>query len=330
MEKAFNLMEQAIVLLKQSLDTSFLDAYIENGENIIDNYQVRVLDGEPNEETVKQLEVVYQQLKQLDLDSEEIRRLTQLILLKGNREEALQANHQLTPDSIGFLFVYIIEQLYGKKEPLRILDIASGMGNLLLTLVLNLRKAKYEVQGYGVDIDDTLLSVSATNNEWTESNIELFHQDGLQELLLDPVDVAISDLPVGYYPNDEKAKNFDSAAEDTHSYAHHLLMEQAMNYVKPGGYGLFLIPSNIFETEQGGYFKNWLQKNVFLQGIIQLPDELFQSEHSRKSILLVQNIGNKSSQAKEVLVVKLASLKDTEKITQFFQQFETWKSSNLK
>lgn len=330
LEKAFDLMEQAIALLKQSLDTSFLDAYIENGENIIDNYQVRVLDGEPNDETASKLERIYQQLKKLDLASEEIRHLTQLILLKGNREESLQANHQLTPDSIGFLFVYIIEQLSGKKEPLRILDIASGMGNLLLTLVLNLRIAGYEVQGYGVDIDDTLLSVSAINNEWTESNIELFHQDGLQELLLDPVDVAISDLPIGYYPNDEKAKSFDSAVEETHSYAHHLLMEQAMNYVKPGGYGLFLVPSNIFETEQASYFKNWLQKNVHLQGIIQLPDDLFKSEQSRKSILFVQKTGDDSSQVKEVLVVKLASLKDTAKITQFFQQFETWKSSNLK
>ncbi|MDK7978677.1 class I SAM-dependent methyltransferase, partial [Enterococcus faecalis] len=46
-EEAFEPMEQAIQLLQQSLDTSFLDAYIENGENILDDFQVRVLDGVP-------------------------------------------------------------------------------------------------------------------------------------------------------------------------------------------------------------------------------------------------------------------------------------------
>jgi site-specific DNA-methyltransferase (adenine-specific) len=328
-EKAFDLMEQAIQLLKGSLDTSFLDAYIENGENILDSYQVRILDGVPDEQTVQQLEALYQQLQAIELTPEEIRRLSQLILLKGSKTEVLQANHQLTPDSIGFLFVYLIEQLFNSKQELKILDIASGMGNLLLTVLLNLNLADYQAQGIGVDIDDTLLAVSATNNEWTNAAIQLFHQDGLQDLLIEPVDIAISDLPIGYYPNDEKAQGFDSATETGHSYAHHLLMEQAMKFVKPDGYGLFLVPSNILETEQSEFFKNWLQKNVYLQGMIQLPDELFKSEQSRKSILFVQNKGEASTQA-EVLVAKLGSLKDPAKITQFFQQFEAWKSSNLK
>lgn len=226
-------MEQAIQLLQQSLDTSFLDAYIENGENILDDFQVRVLDGVPNPETVKQLETLYHTIKKIDLAPEDVRRLSQLLLLKGTRKEQLQANHQLTPDGIGFLFVYLVEQLTNKSEPLKILDPASGMGNLLLTVLLNLETAGYKVSGYGVDIDETLLAVSSVNNAWSQANIQLFHQDGLQDLLLDPVDLALSDLPIGYYPNDERAKGFAAAAEEGHSYAHHLLMEQAMKYVKP-------------------------------------------------------------------------------------------------
>lgn len=329
-EKAFGLMEQSIGLLKKSLDTSFFDAYIENGENISDGYQVRVLDQVPDQQTVHQLEILYQELKRLDLSPEEIRRLSQLLLLKGSKNEALQANHQLTPDSIGFLFVFLIEQLYATSQKLTVLDIASGMGNLLLTVVQNTQLAGYDVQGVGVDIDDTLLAISATNNEWTQAPIRLFHQDGLQDLLVDPVDAAVSDLPIGFYPKDEKAQSFDSAATAGHSYAHHLLMEQAMKVVKPEGYGLFLVPADLLETDQSVFFKKWVQNKVYLQGLIQLPDELFTSTHSRKSILLLQNHGEKSEQAKEVLVAKLGSLKDSAKLTQFFQQFEAWKSSNLK
>ncbi len=122
------------------------------------------------------------------------------------------------------------------------------MGNLLLTVLLNLETAGYKVSGYGVDIDETLLAVSSVNNAWSQANIQLFHQDGLQDLLLDPVDLALSDLPIGYYPNDERAKV--AAAAEEGIVVHHLLMEQAMKYVKPAGFGLFLIPTNILETEQ--------------------------------------------------------------------------------
>lgn len=89
-----------------------------------------------------------------------------------------------------------------------------------------------------VDIDDTLLAVAASTSDLTQANVQYFHQDGLQELLIDPVDFAISDLPIGYYPNDEKQRVLTST-EEGHSYAHHLLLEQSMKYVKPDGFGLF-------------------------------------------------------------------------------------------
>jgi site-specific DNA-methyltransferase (adenine-specific) len=178
--------------------------------------------------------------------------LTQLVLLKGSKTESLQPNHQLTPDSIGFLFVFLIEQLTLKKEqPLDILDIAVGMGNLLLTTVINLQAANYTVKGIGVDNDETLLAIAASDSLLMDEEIQLFHQDSLQDLLVDPVDYVIGDLPVGYYPNDQQAEKFATHSEKEHSYAHHLLMEQGMKYVKPDGFGLFLVPSNFLETEQG-------------------------------------------------------------------------------
>jgi len=209
------------------------------------------------------------------------------------------------------------------------LDIAAGMGNLLLTVLLNLSSAGYQAEGMGVDIDDTLLAVAASTSDLTQANVQYFHQDGLQELLIDPVDVAISDLPIGYYPNDQKAKEFLTSTTQGHSYAHHLLLEQAMKYVKPDGFGLFLMPSNFLETEQSEEVKRWFKEEGYLQGMIQLPDELFRNKQSQKSILILQKKGTKAKQAQEVLLVKLDSLKKPEKVTEFFKEFETWKSSSL-
>lgn len=329
-ETAFSLMEEAIIALQRSLGTSFFDAYIENTENLVDNAKVRVLDQQPDEATVKKVEALYQKLLDLKLEKEDWRKLTQLILLKGSKTESIQPNHQLTPDSIGFLFVFLIEQLTLKKEqPLEILDITVGMGNLLLTTLINLQAANYSVKGVGVDNDETLLAVTAANSILVDEDIKLFHQDSLQDLLVDPADYVIGDLPVGYYPNDQQAKKFATHSEKEHSYAHHLLMEQAMNYVKPDGFGIFLVPSNFLETEQGPLLQKWLKDEVFLQGIIQLPNDLFMSEHSRKSIILLQKKSEMTEQAEKVLLVHLPSLKDPNQVTEFFKKFEDWKSSNL-
>lgn len=328
-EKAFGLHLEAIQLLQNALKTSFIEAYIENVENVLDEYQVRVMDGQPDEVTTKRIEGLYEVLQEISLAPEEIRKLSQLLLLKGSKSEPLQPNHQLTPDGIGFLFVYLLEQLFPADKALTLFDPAVGMGNLLLTALTNLRLAKRSVKGFGVDIDETLLAVAAADTQWTQSDVTLFHQDALQDLLLDPVDAVLSDLPVGYYPQDEQAQNFLTGVAEGHSYAHHLLIEQGMKYTKENGFGLFLLPANFLESEQGPQLKKLFTEKMYLQGIIQLPDELFLSKASQKSIILVQNHGAKSQQVPEVLVAKLATLKDPVKITEFFTQFEDWKASNL-
>lgn len=49
------------------------------------------------------------------------------------------------------------------------------------------------------------------------------------------------------------------------------------------------------------------------------------SQNNHVSILLVQNKGADAEQVKEVLLAKLASLKDINKVTEFFKQFEAGK-----
>lgn len=327
-EESFHLHLEAIQLLQTALESSYLDAYVEHVENIVDQYQVRVIDGVPDAKTAEKVNEIYRKLQTISLEQEEIRKLSQLLLLKGAQTEPLQPNHQLTPDSIGFLFVFLIEQLTKKDHPITVLDLSVGMGNLLLTVISNLAIANYHVAGIGVDNDETLLGIAAANSQWLQADTQLFHQDGLQSLLVDPVDIAIGDLPVGYYPIDEKAQEFVTGSEDGHTFAHHLLMEQSMNYVKDGGFGLFLVPSNFLETEQSSYLKKWLGDTVYLQGIIQLPDELFKNEVSRKSILILQRKGTEIQQVPEVLLAKLTSLKDPKYVTAFFQEFITWKKSS--
>ncbi len=328
-EKGFQILFEAVTILQEALDTSFFDAYIENNENFIDSQTVRVIDGVPKKEAVDKMTTLYQQLAALGLSQEDKRKVSQLVLLKGSMEDGIQANHQLTPDGIGFLFVYLLEQLANESKSVSILDVAVGTGNLLYTVMANLELAKVKATGFGVDIDDTLLNIAAVNQEWLKMDAHLFHQDSIEPLLIDPVDFALSDLPIGYYPLDEKVQDFKIASSNEHSFAHHLLMEKAMTHVKQDGFGLFLVPSNLLETDQAPLLGNWIKEDVYLQAVLQLPNSLFSQKGLGKSILILQNKGDHATQAKEVLLAELPSLKDEQSLLSFINEFRTWYKSNI-
>lgn len=329
-EKGFQLLHQSVEELQQALNTSFLDAYIENTENMLDGKTVRVVDGIPKEDNVVKIEKLYEELESLELSKEDKRKITQLVLLQGLIKEPVQANHQLTPDGIGFLFVYMIEQLTQDKKTLSIADLSVGTGNLLYTVLTNLELAGYHLKGFGVDADDMLLSAGLLNKDWIGLDVSLTHQDSLKPLLLDPVDIAISDLPIGYYPDDEQANIFETSVNEGHSYAHHLLMEQSMKHVSPDGFGLFLLPSNFLETEQADALKQWLVSTVYLQAIVKLPDSLFSQKGMGKSIVVVQNKGEHASQVKEVLLAELPSLKNNDAVLAFMNDFRVWRETTIK
>src|SRR5699024_10932267 len=107
------------------------------------------------------------------------------------------------------------------------------------------------------------------------------------------------------------------------------LLEQSMAYVKKNSFGLFLVPSNFLETDQSDQLKKWLSgEEIFLQGIIQLPTELFKNEATQKSILLLQRQGEKAKQVPQVLLAKLETLKDPKAVVAFFNEFKQWQKES--
>ncbi len=55
--------------MQQAVSSSYLDAFIENAENIIDDGQVQVENGQPEQSVVQQLKAIYQtiDLKKMSL-----------------------------------------------------------------------------------------------------------------------------------------------------------------------------------------------------------------------------------------------------------------------
>ena len=328
-EQAYDALYKAVELQQKVMHDSFYQAYIETLYSIVNHYQIsETLEAQISEADLQVLRGFFEQLESTPLSLEEKRKVTQLVLLKGSTIEPLQANHQLTPDSIGFLIVYLMEQLATSKE-ITILDPAVGSGNLLATALLNLGDGKIKAAGIGVDIDDILLAIADVNAQWFDLPVRLFHQDAMQPLLIEPVDMIMSDLPIGYYPIDDKAKEYKVYSQnEDHTYAHHLMMEASMSYLKDNGFAFFLLPDNFLQSGQADELKKWLHQDIYVQAILKLPETMFKNQKGQKDIVILQKKTDKTKQA-EVLVANIPSLANKPQLQHFLQEFDDWKQKEF-
>lgn len=312
-EKAFHRLDE--------LTTSYADTH---NETYLDSLAVLLRNiFEGNENIVKDQNKFHDLAGMIDTnaeDKESIRKVIQLALIKGMKG-SIQPQHVITPDSVAMFMGYFIQKLMEGEKFFRLFDPAVGAANLLTTVM---NHVKAEIQAYGSEIDPTLLQIAAASANIQQLPVEFFHQDSLQKLLLDPVDVVVADLPVGYYPDDVNASTFHLRADEGHSYAHHLFMEQSINYTKAGGYLILLVPNFLFTSDQSEKLQQYLRKFAHIVGFLQLPLSMFQTEQHGKSILILQKKGQGTRPPKETLMAALPSLNDPKKTYAILKQIDEW------
>ena len=156
----------------------------------------------------------------------------------------------------------------------------------------------------------------------------MFRQDALENLLVDPVDAVVCDLPVGYYPNEEVALEYNLCASEGMSYAHHLFIEQSLNYTKEGGFVFLLVPASLFESDQAKQLHQYIKGHGWIQAVIQLPENLFSSKTHEKSILILQKQSEELKAPREVLLAKVPNMSNREALAMFFEKVRIWKENN--
>lgn len=334
LEEWYHWLDQSAEFLAEDLEISYLEGLLETIENLNDEGAVLVENGRPRSEIVEELKKIYQQvLDQYEETSPElIRQAIQLCLLKGMKSQAVQSNHQMTPDSIGSLVGFLLEivalpRLDNEGQTIRMADLATGTGNLLLTIHHYLTAQKdLNLSLTGVDNDDLLLALASASAAFQKTPVQWFYQDGLTPILMDPVHMVVSDLPVGYYPDQKNSKNYTLSFEDDElAYSHFLLTEQHLNYLMPGGFGAFVVPATIFEDERGSDLLAYLQEESFLLAMIQLPKDFFASEAAQKAIMLVQKKSSDSQQeAPEVFIGAAPNFKNVDQMKHFLNEVIKW------
>ncbi|MGO2939368.1 MAG: class I SAM-dependent methyltransferase [Pseudolactococcus laudensis] len=300
-ETGFGLLLANVQQLETHLATHFYDALIEQnvsylGKAVSDDLQHR------NE-----------QLRALNLTKLEWQKVYQFALVKGAKEMHLQANHQLTPDAIGYIINFMIETLTTETS-LSILELGSGTGNLAETLLTGMPDKDLTYTGF--EVDDLMIDLSASIADVMQTSAQFLQIDAVRPQVIEPVDLLLSDLPVGYYPDDEIAKRSVVGSQLEHTYAHHLLMAQGFKYLKAEGYAIFVAPSDLLSSPQANLLKKWLQNYARVAAVITLPEDIV-TENNSKAIFVLQ----KSAQGKAPFVFPLTSLTNPEIVQSFMTQF---------
>ena len=305
-EKAYGYLLENTQIIQNDLQTNFYDALVE--QNAI------YLDGQTELTLVKENN---QRLKNLSLNKEEWRRSFQYLLMKAAQTEPLQANHQFTPDGIGFLLVFLVDQL-ASSDQVDVLEIGSGTGNLAQTLMNNCQRS---LDYLGLEIDDLLIDLAASMAEVMKADVNFAQGDAVRPQVLKESDVIISDLPVGYYPDDAIASRYQVASPQGHTYAHHLLIEQSLKYLKPGGVAIFLAPNDLLTSEQSPLLKKWMQDHAQVLAMVTLPENLFRSANLAKTIFVFRK---QEEAVVQPFVYPLTDLQDQEDLMKFRESFQNW------
>ena len=107
---------------------------------------------------------------------------------------------------------FLIDQL-AKSDQLDVLEVGSGTGNLAETIVNN---SRLKIDYLGLEVDDLLIDLSASIADVMESSVVFAQGDAVRPQVLKESDLIVSDLPIGYYPDDAIAQRYQVASSEGH------------------------------------------------------------------------------------------------------------------
>lgn len=319
-ERVFTSLDEIAKVVEKAEDLPYLDAL---------SVAMEILFFERAKETYediqkKEIEAEIKKFVAAECTTLDLRKGIQLAILNGMKTST-QSNHLITPEAIALLVGYLSEKLLADVEHVRLFNLGSGTGNLLTTVMDALNR---EQTVYAAEVDPTLIQLGLSSANLQKKEIEFFHQDALRPFLLDPVDLVIGDLPVGYYPDDTIAADYELKNKTGHAFSHYLFIEQALHYTKPGGFVVCMIPDSLFSTEETPRLQEFLHKHAQVLGLLRLPETAFKNKEHMKSIFILQKKAPDQELIKQPLLVQLPSLKDTKAMEDILAQIDAWFTEN--
>ena len=253
-------------------------------------------------------------------DKETIRKVYQFLLLKALKE-LNNPSYDITPEVITMYISHLIECIYGDKK-VSITDLASGSGSLLINIAA-LVKGEKEITS--VDVDSNYVRLQQNIFNLLETNVGIINQDALKPLNIKKQDIVISDVPFGYYADEDNSLNYKLCSTDGYSLNALLFIEQAANYLDENGVGILVIPKKVLELEDN--FKKYIEEDINLNAVITLPDEMFKNASQQKAIILITKKGQ-TRLPNQVFLAQIPSFQNKASYAKFIEEFNEWLENN--
>lgn len=322
MEKLFHLFDESTISIKNELGLSYLEALAKTGENVFENKVVQELDSFTKKRLIKQ----YDGIDINRMSNEDIRKAFQLAILKGMKE-AIQLNHEMTPDAVCLFFSYLVGKLMSRRTSFRLLDPAYGTGNLVTAILNHTEKV---IKPYGVEVDDILIKLAYIGANLQKHEVELYKQDALQPIFVEDVDLIVSDLPVGYYPHDIIAQDYElHADQDGHAFIHYLYIEKSLKHLKGGGFLVVMIPNFMFEDDDAKALNDFIKNHAIILGLLQLPLSMFKNDKFAKSIFILQKKGEGVKPPKQALLAEMPRFSNKKAMRGMIDRIDSWFNTNM-
>ncbi len=303
MELVFDTISESIEIMFDELKEDYFTLYSYTVKNILES---DILQDELSEEAKSKLISCYKKLEGKDINTEDIRKAIQSLMLRG-LQETKNNNGNITPDTIGILFAYFISKFEPNVRNVKILDPLAGFGNLLFTIENHLT---LNTELYAVEHKEALVNLMKLNSNLLSTNLNIYFSNTF-DAKIKGMDYIVTD--------------FDYYDLVYGSYFPYDVILYHMQSLKDNGVFLACIPSDFFNYDNDQNFKKKLMETGSIIGLIELPDELFKGE--KKSILIIRK---EVSTDKNCLMVKLPSFNDAKEFNNTLIRIEKWFEENIK
>lgn len=174
--------------------------------------------------------------------------------------------HVLIPRQDTEILVETALEKINTKKPLRVLDMCTGSGCILLS-VLSYGRKKCEITGVGVDVSDKALQVAKENArnlqvdaEWIESDLFSGVSEKFDMILSNPPYIPSAVIKTLQPEVREHDPLLALDGKEDGLYFYRKIIEESRNYLQPGGWLIFEIGA-----EQGEAVSSYLKQNGFVQ-----------------------------------------------------------------
>lgn len=177
--------------------------------------------------------------------------------------------HVLIPRQDTEILVETALEKINTKKPLRVLDMCTGSGCILLS-VLSYGRKKCEITGVGVDVSDKALQVAKENArnlqvdaEWIESDLFSGVSEKFDMILSNPPYIPSAVIKTLQPEVREHDPLLALDGKEDGLYFYRKIIEESRNYLQPGGCLIFEIGA-----EQGEAVSSYLKQNGFVQVVV--------------------------------------------------------------